>query len=173
MCVRNTKEGDMIVESLAGTGRDYVLAQATTRGYAPGTLHVQVKGETGSESTPKGNRAYGFATNVYPGAEALEFVKAQEGKNGVSLARTGKEYAEVQIRPRADVIHFQVNGEVVEEASEGEKLAVGILLTKGYTVVAPPPKAKGNREYGIAFDVPRAGNEAFWTFLSESIIFAQ
>ncbi len=165
----------MIVKSFAGTGRDYVAAQATTLGYPPGTVHVQVVGESGSESNPKGNREYGYAGTFGVEAAVAEFIKGLEGTNGISLAKTGKEYTAVQIRPRGGVIHFQVKGKGMKAPAWLVKAAEVVPAPYFVDLAASVPfeTVTGNREYGMAFDIPREGNEEFWTFLAESIIFAQ
>lgn len=60
-----------------------------------------------------------------------------------SMANTGQKYYPVFVRPRQTTIHFQVKN--------------------GST----------NRNYGRAFDVPREGNEALWTWLAEAILLSE
>jgi len=91
----------------------------------------------------EGNRSYGAAFDVKVGKDVLAYVEKNKSGENVSLAGTSRVYCTIQARPREDTVHFQV-------VNGGE-----------------------NRVYGKAFDVSRKENEGLWTYLAESIIFAQ
>lgn len=91
----------------------------------------------------EGNRKYGAAFNVKVDAGVLGYAEKNKKRENKSLAATGAVYCEMQARPRQDTVHFQV------------------------------VDGRANRSYGLAFDVPREGNEELWVYLAESIIFQQ
>lgn len=147
----------MLTKSFA-TEKSYVLGQG--RAYSATTLHVQFpNGEV--------NRAYGFAGDVEVPAEMLSFIEANKDASLVSKAGTGQIYAAIQARPRKGCIHFQVSGAAAPEWAEKAK---AILPAEVYAKIAPAAAAKGNRSYGIAFDVPKEGNEELWAFLAGELL---
>jgi len=91
----------------------------------------------------EGNRKYGAAFDVKVGAEVLAYVEKNKKWENKSLAKTGAVYCTMQARPRENTVHFQV------------------------------VNGGANREYGMAFDVPRNENSGLWMYLAESIIFNQ
>jgi len=124
--------------SLAGTGKDYIAAQARVVQSNPAVLNVQVPGIAG------GNRAYGAAFRVKVSAACAEFVSHECERP--SLAWTGRFYAPVQLRSRGEGrLNLQIAGTgpggnrdygFAEEVSctTGESM----LLTSVQDVVAPP-----------------------------------
>ena len=112
----------MKVESLAGTGKDYTALQAYTREEA---LHIQGSGENG-------NRDYGVAVDIptdkFPSDLWDWLVWMTEEKGNIKSLADNSDvdcYFPIQVRVRADTLHFQVKGE-----------------------------HSFNREYGAAFDIP-------------------
>ena len=89
------------------------------------------------------NREYGAAFNVEVEAEVLAYVEKNKKEENISLAETDAIYCTIQARPREDTVHFQV------------------------------VNGAANRDYGFAFDVPRAENGELWTYLAEEILFNQ
>ena len=88
------------VESLAGTGRAYVLGQMRVR---DNSLHIQVPG-------PEGNREYGQVADLPLGEvdEAVLAWIAGHPASKPSLAGTEAKYVVVQMRARdGRVVHFQ------------------------------------------------------------------
>ena len=88
-----------IVESLAGTGRKYVVLQARVR---DGKLHIQGKG------TPA-NRPYGVAVDVSIPDDLREWFEEQN-HTLPSLANTDAMYVPIQARIKDGLIHVQVKG---------------------------------------------------------------
>lgn len=96
-----------LTESLAGTGRVYVVGQMTNTGYGS-KLHFQVQAPG-----VDGNRSYGLAFNTEM-PDVAERALAAATQRALSLAQTGKEYAVVRIKPiGSDILHVQVRGESV------------------------------------------------------------
>ena len=90
------------------------------------------------------NREYGAAFNVEVEAEVLAYVEKNKKEENQSLYPGSCEtYCTLQARPREDTVHFQV------------------------------VNGAANRDYGFAFDVPRAENGELWTYLAEEILFNQ
>lgn len=93
-----------VKKSLAGTGKDYVLAQVAVR---DGRLNIQVAG-------PAGNRSYGYAARVTADKELIEYVRDLDGQL-TSLSGSEKtDYTECQLRvnyaKNANTIHMQIPG---------------------------------------------------------------
>ena len=89
--------------SLAGTRKDYIMAQARVVQSNPAVLNVQVPGIAG------GNRAYGAAFRVKVSAACAEFVSHECERP--SLAETGRLYATVQLRSRGEGrLNLQIAG---------------------------------------------------------------
>lgn len=74
-------------QSLAGTGRQYVVGQAKL--VNGDTLHLQFRGNNG-------NRGYGFATDVPTGANTANFFSNKSNMTAKSLVGNGKPYIPLQ-----------------------------------------------------------------------------
>jgi len=93
------------VESLAGTGKKYVLMQGKI---VENTLHIQVKHDK------EINRPYGFAYDIELPADLAEAIDEYAPRVVKSLANTGVDYFLLQAKPVGDgTVHFQI--ELVEE----------------------------------------------------------
>jgi len=89
--------------SLAGTGKDYIVAQARVVQSNLAVLNVQVPGIVG------GNRPYGMAFRARVSKACAAFVSQNAAQP--SLADTGRLYAAVQLRSRGlGIVNVQIEG---------------------------------------------------------------
>lgn len=100
-------------ESLAGTGKSYVVAQVRPKG---GRVHFQVEGK-------QVNRDYGWAFDLpYEGFGPLNALFLNDAETVPSLAGTDARYLEVQIRPRSGgVMHVQAESNAPVPASPARR----------------------------------------------------